>query len=79
MQAAAERPSVRPGILYDKLHNNQRIVMLTAFYDIGRDSWESAFKRGPQTYLDAARNYLKHNYRIIFFIDERYFTVFTSS
>lgn len=53
-----------------------RIIMVTAFYDIGRGDWECEYRRSSMTYLSAAKNYLNYNYEMIFFIDSRYVDIF---
>lgn len=53
-----------------------QIVMVTAFYDIGRGDWNSIYKRSSMTYLLAAKHYLGYNYQMIFFIDSKYVDLF---
>lgn len=58
------------------LEEGHDIVLISSFYDIGRGSWDSHYKRSSDVYLQAARHYLDYEYEMIIFIDERYFTKF---
>jgi hypothetical protein len=51
------------------------IQYVTAFYDIGRSEWDS-FERSTQHYIESAMNYLKLDYNIIMYIDDKYVDIF---
>jgi beta-1,4-mannosyl-glycoprotein beta-1,4-N-acetylglucosaminyltransferase len=58
-------------------HNNE-ITIVTAFFDIGRENWEG-YNRKSETYINAFYNYLKFDYKMIIFIDLRYFHYFNKN
>jgi len=51
---------------------NNDVTIITAFLDIGRDSWEG-YKRNVDQYLKAFSVYLKYDYKMIIYIDDRYY------
>lgn len=51
------------------------IQYVTAFYDIGRSEWDW-FQRSTQHYIESAMNYLKLDYNIIIYIDDKYVEFF---
>ena len=51
------------------------ITLVTFFYDIGRKDWKG-FNRSVEDYLFAFTYFLKYNYKMIVFIDDRYYDKF---
>lgn len=48
------------------------VTLITAFYDIGREAWPGEFQRGASFYIESFLQYLKYDYRMVCFIDDRY-------
>jgi len=49
-----------------------KITIVTAFFDIGRNSWDSEFKRDTSFYINSFLNYLDYSYEMVCYIDDRY-------
>ena len=56
---------------YPTYQNNKELVIVTAFLDINRDSWNT-YNRTSKTYLDAFYNYFNYDNNMIVFIDDKY-------
>lgn len=52
------------------MENN--ITLITAFYDIGRGSWDNDFKRSERFYIESFFKYFDYPYTMVCFIDDRY-------
>ena len=50
---------------------NEKITIVTAFYDIGRGNW-GIMKRSVEYYINSFKNYLSLEYEMVVFIDDRY-------
>lgn len=48
------------------------ITIVTAFFDIGRNSWNDDFKRSADFYIESFLNFLQYPYNMICYIDDRY-------
>jgi hypothetical protein len=60
------------------------ITLVTAFFDIGRDTWRNpTFQRSADFYVDSFLTYLQYPYKMVCFIDEKYmdkiYTVYEKS
>jgi beta-1,4-mannosyl-glycoprotein beta-1,4-N-acetylglucosaminyltransferase len=65
-------PEVKPiGIFPKQNLNFDKITIVTAFYDIGRDNWNN-YNRSVDYYFESFYNYFKLDYQMVIFIDERY-------
>lgn len=51
---------------------SNRLTLVTAFVDIGRDQW-SNFTRNANQYLDSFEVFLRYDYDMIIFIDDRFY------
>jgi protein YibB len=57
---------------YEK--QEREITLVTAFLDIGRDNWENNdFKRTTNFYINSFLTYLNYPYKMVCYIDEKYF------
>lgn len=57
----------------------KKVVIVTAFYDIGRGDWPNIYQRSAQKYLNSFKNYLNLEYEMFIFLDERYMAVFNDT
>ena len=57
-------------------NNTNNIILISAFFDINRSSWNSIYNRSPECYIDSFKNYINMGYKMIVFIDEKYFHLF---
>lgn len=48
------------------------LTLVTMFYDIGRDRWNN-FPRRAQDYINTFEVFLRYDYNMIIFIDDRYY------
>lgn len=48
------------------------ITLVTMFYNIGRENWD-LYPRKVKEYIDAFETFLKYNYKMVIFIDDRYY------
>ena len=58
-------------ILSPKQNLQGEITIVTSFFDIGRENWD-IYNRSVDYYLESFYNYLKLDYHMVIFIDERY-------
>jgi hypothetical protein len=47
------------------------VTLVSMFYDIGREEWE-LYPRKVQDYLTAFESFLRYDYKMILFVDDRY-------
>jgi len=48
------------------------VTLVTAFLDIGRENWDH-WKRSSNAYLEAFKKYLNFDYRMVIYIDDKYY------
>jgi hypothetical protein len=48
------------------------ICIVTAFLDIGRESWNNKYKRTTNFYIESFLNYLEYPYKMVCYIDDKY-------
>lgn len=54
------------------------ITLVTAFYDIGRSDWKSAwFNRKSEEYLKSFETFLNYDYQMIIFVDDKHYDALT--
>ena len=53
------------------------VPLVTAFYDIGRDSWK-LHPRKVDEYIEAFSFFLNYDYSMVIFIDSRYYNILDS-
>jgi hypothetical protein len=51
---------------------DNNITIVTAFFEIGRDTWAAEFKRDASFYVNAFLHYLDYPYQMVCYIDDRY-------
>ena len=56
----------------DKDKDNKNLVIVSAFLDIDRGSWNNCSKRTASYYIDSFLNYLNYDNKMVVFIDEKY-------
>ena len=52
---------------------NPDITFVTAFLDIGRKDWAPEFARDPAFYVESFLNYLNYPYKMVCYIDDKYY------
>lgn len=52
---------------------NSDITFVTAFLDIGRKDWAPEFARDPAFYVESFLNYLNYPYKMVCYVDEKYY------
>lgn len=58
--------------------NPKKVVLVTAFYDIGRGEW-SSYQRSANKYMTSFKNYLDLEYEMFVFLDDRYMAEFADN
>lgn len=58
-------------------YDGQQITFITAFYNIGRETWDADYKRSVNTYIAAAKNYIRLGFKMVIFMDDRYLDFIT--
>jgi GR25 family glycosyltransferase involved in LPS biosynthesis len=53
-------------------HNTKELVIVSAFLDINREKWSTAYKRTTRDYILSFSNYFNYNTKMLVFIDDKY-------
>ena len=44
--------------VFNNNNNTNNIILISAFFDINRSSWNSVYNRSPECYIDSFKNYI---------------------